>query len=32
MPESVVALRDKAMLENIWPGQIAGIHFVDWCR
>jgi hypothetical protein len=28
MPESVVAHRDKAMLENIWPGRIAGIHFV----
>jgi hypothetical protein len=24
--------RHKAMLEDIWPGQIAGHHFVDWCR
>jgi hypothetical protein len=32
MPESVVTHRHKAMLEDIWPGRIACIHFVDWRR
>jgi hypothetical protein len=31
MPEPVVAHGHNAMIEGIWPGQIAGIY-CNWCR